>query len=457
EAIAKEYEKDYGQRVEVRFGPSQTILSSFELTQKGDLFLPADDSYIQIAKDKGLVRGGDIFNLARMVAVVIVRPDFPRKMETWDDFIAKDNKIGLANLEAAAISKVLKRQLQVAKLWKTMEDHQPSYLGNVNEVFNSVHNVKSVDVGIIWDVIAKPHASAKVVKLKELENVQARVQIAIAKNTTQRDNAIHFIRYLRAEDKGYPHLAKQGFSDIEKRGPMDERTELVIHAGAMLSPALGPILKEFEKRENVRIITVYNGCGILVSQMQTGETPDVYFACDASFMDQVNDRFENRTTISSNQLMIVVKKGNPHQVKELVDLAKPGLRVGVGHEQNCALGALTKETFVIKGVYAKVAANIKVTLPTGDGLVNNLRAGGLDVVIAYRSNVAPFDDIEGTPIEGVKCATASQPIAISKTSANAKVSQRLMEFLRTPESRERFEKLGFGWEVKEKVEEPRSK
>lgn len=457
EAIAKEYEKEFRHKVEIRFGPSQTILSSLELTQKGDLFLPADDSYIRLAAEKGLVHSGDVFNLARMDAVVIVRPDFPRKMETWGDFIAKDNKIGLANIEAAAISKVLKQQLQLAKLWKSLEDRNPTYLGNVNEVFNSVHNVKSVDVGIVWDVIAKPHASAKVVKLKELENVQARVQIAIAKNTTQRDNAIHFIRYIRAEDKGYPHLARQGFSDIEKRGPMDERVEIVIHAGAMLRPALEDAIKDFEKRENVRVIRVYNGCGLLVSQMKTGETPDVYFACDASFMNQVADRFDKPTTISNNQLMIAVKKGNPHQVKELADLAKAGLRVGVGHEQNCALGALTKETFIAKGLYARVAANVKVTLPTGDGLVNNLRAGGLDVAIVYRSNVAPFDDIEGTPIEGVQCATALQPIAVSKTSANALVCQRLMDFLRTPESRQRFEKLGFGWEVKEKVEEPRTK
>ena len=51
EAIAKEYEADYKQKVEVRFGPSQTILANLELTRKGDLFLPADDSYIQLAKE----------------------------------------------------------------------------------------------------------------------------------------------------------------------------------------------------------------------------------------------------------------------------------------------------------------------------------------------------------------------------------------------------------------------
>src|SRR5439155_529390 len=160
---------------------------------------------------------------------------------------------------------------------------------------------------------------------------EARVQIALAKTTKQRDNALHFLRYLRANDKGSPHLKKQGFTDVEERGPMDERPEIVLHAGAMLRPAIDEAVAEFEKRENVRVIRVYNGCGLLVSQMQTGETPDVYFSCDMTFMNQVTDRFDTPTKVSSNQLMIVLRKGNPNTydadgkptVRELVDLGQP--------------------------------------------------------------------------------------------------------------------------------------
>ena len=456
DAIAKEYEKEYGQRVELRFGPSQTILASLQLTGKGDLFLPADDSYIQMAKEKGLVKGGDALNLARMHAVVIVSPDFRKPIVTWDDFVAPGQKIALANTEAAAIGKILKRELQRAHLWDALARRGPNYVSNVNEVLNSVHKVKSNDVGVVWDVVAQPHQGAVVVKLKELEKVQAHVQIALTKCCTQRDNALHFVCFIRAKDKGVLHLKDQGFSDIEERGIMTPRAELVVHAGAMLRPALEEPIIEFEKRENVRIKRVYNGCGLLVSQMKTGDTPDVYFACDTSFMAQVQEKFDAPSNVSNNQLVIAVKKGNPHDIHTLVDLAKPKLRIGVGHEQNCALGALTDQTFRIAGVYGKVLKNIQVKSPTGDALVNQLRVGSLDVVIAYRSNIKEFlNEVEGIPIEGIKCATPSQPIAISKNTAHPEISKRLMEYLRTEESRERFESLGFGWEVKEV--EPREK
>ena len=154
------------------------------------------------------------------------------------------------------------------------------------------------------------------------------------------------------------------------------------------------------------------------------------------------------------------KKGNPKKVFELIDLGKPGVKVGVGHERKCALGALTEQTFLQTGVLKQVTKNIVVKSPTGDYLVNQLRVGSLDAVVAYRSNVLPFaDELDAIPITGVKCATPSQPIAVSKSSSHPELSERLMKFLREEKSRERFEKSGFGWEVKEidTQKEPRTK
>ena len=446
-AIAAEYQNDFNQKVELRFGPSQTILATLDLTKQGDLFLPADASYIRLAKKKGLV--SDVLNLARMNGVAIVRPKFPTEIKTWDDFTAPGIKIGIGNTDATAIGKVVKEQLQGLGLWDGVEKREPKYMGNVNEVVNAVR-LGSVDVGIVWDVLAKPHDDLAVVKLKELAGVKANVQVALAKCSKQPENALRFARYLRAKDKGAPHLIKLGYSGVEEGEAMDKRPELIVYAGAMLRPALEESLTEFEKLHNVNIKRVYNGCGILVSQMKTGDFPDLYFACDTSFMAQVKDNFDKPTNVSNNHLMITVKKGNPKQVFKLSDLGKPNLRVGVGHEHQCALGALTKETFIQTGVYAQVVKNVVVQSPTGDFLVNQLRTGSLDVVVAYRSNITPFvDELDGIPITGIPCATPSQPIAVSKSTNHPELTRRLMEFLQRDESHRRFEKLGFGWEVQE--------
>ena len=457
EAIAADYEKEYGQKVLINPGKSQTILIQLQKVRQGDLFLPADDSYIETAKKDDLIDRSE--PVARMKPVVIVRPGFEKEIKTWDDFVAAGNKVGITS-DGAAIDKVVKEHLKKIGKWASLQATKPAELGDVNEVGNAVAKTGAVDVGITWDALAetwkKKAPGVKIVRLAELDAIEAKVQIAITKCSKQHSNALRFVGFLNDRAESSKHLTDFGFTldkpTKDKNPPVAKNAgprELTLYAGSMLRPALEEALTEFEKRENCKIIRVYNGCGILVTQMNAGQMPDMYFACDTSFMVQVKDRFELPINVSNNQLVIAVKKGNPHDVTKLLDLGKPNLKVGVGHEHQCALGALTKETFIRSGVYAKVMKNVVVQSPSGDLLINQLRVGALDAVVAYRSNVLPYPkDLDSTPIEGIPCATPSQPLAVSKNSAHPELTQRLMEFLVTEQSRRRFENAGFGWEAK---------
>ena len=187
----------------------------------------------------------------------------------------------------------------------------------------------------------------------------------------------------------------------------------------MLRPAIEATITAFEEREGVRVTRVYNGCGILVAQMKAGQVPDAYFACDVEFMKQVRDLFPESDDISQNELVILVKKGNPDQIRSLSDLAKPGLRVGIGHEKQCAMGWLTQRTFDESGVQAEVMKNVVVQTPTGDMLVNQMRSGSLDAAVAYLSNAAgAADSLDAIRIQGLPCSVATQPFGVAKDSAN---------------------------------------
>src|ERR1700733_8477269 len=63
DAVAQDYEKEFRQKVDLHFGSSMSILTNLELSQKGDLFPPADDSFIRLAKEKKLL--DDVFNIAK--------------------------------------------------------------------------------------------------------------------------------------------------------------------------------------------------------------------------------------------------------------------------------------------------------------------------------------------------------------------------------------------------------
>ena len=224
-----------------------------------------------------------------------------------------------------------------------------------------------------------------------------------------------------------------------------DRPELHLLAGAMLRPAVEETITAFEQREDCQVTRVYNGCGILVAQMKAGQTPDAYFACDVTFMRQVADLFLDQTEVSQNRLAIIVPRGNPHAIHTLEDLGQPGLRLGVGHEKQCAMGALTQTMLNQTGWRAKVMNNVKVQSPTGDMLVNQLRTGSLDAIIAYVSNaVGAKDELEMIAID-IPCAIAVQPVAVGRDSTHKYLTARLLDALESRQSKERFEAQGFTW------------
>jgi molybdenum ABC transporter molybdate-binding protein len=442
EAVARAYESRYGVPVQLTYGGSQTLLAGIEAGQRGDLYLAADDSYIQAGRDKGLL--AEVLDLARQTPVLAVKEGNPRKIRQLSDLLADGVRLSFANPEAAAAGKVARDALQKAGHWKAVRKRIVVFKPTVNDVANDVA-IGAVDAGVVWDATVRQTPGLEAVPLPEIAGVPSRVCAAVLRTTTQPQAALRFARYLAARDAGLPAFKEEGFAVVYGDRWAGE-PELRLLAGAMLRPAIKETITSFEAREGVRVTTVYNGCGILVAQMRAGEHPDAYFACDQSFMDQVHDLFLDAAPVSMNRLVILVPKGNPHGVRSLADLARPGLKVGVGHEKQCALGVITQKTLSETGTRGNIMKNVKVQSPTGDMLVNQLLTGSLDAVVAYVSNAAEAADrLEAIPVD-VPCAVATQPLAVGKDSDFKHLAGRLAEALRSAESRRRFEAKGFRWQ-----------
>jgi molybdenum ABC transporter molybdate-binding protein len=441
EAIARDYENRYGVEVQLTYGGSHDLLTRIELSQRGDLYIPGDDSYLQTARARGLV--DETLDLARMCLVLAVPGGNPKKLHTLSDVLADGVRLACANPDAAAVGKLTRDALRKAGRWDAFAQRVVVFKPTVNDVAGDVR-LGSVDAGVVWDATVAQMQGIEAVALPELASAEARVSVGLLRSTTQPTAALRCARFLSARDAGLPVFAASGFRALDG-DRWDPEPELHLLAGAMLRPAVEETITAFEEREGVRVTRVYNGCGILVAQMRAGSHPDAYFACDQSFMDQVQDLFGASRPVSSNRLVILVPKGNPHGIRSLDDLAKPGLRVGVGHEKQCALGVLTQKTLAESKTRSRVMPNVKVQSPTGDMLVNQLLTGSLDAVIAYVSNAAEAGDrLEAVAVD-VPCAVAVQPLAVGKDSDFKHTAGRLTEALRSEASRRRFEGYGFSW------------
>jgi len=470
EEVAAAYEGEYGVPVRIEPGGSGALLSKLRIApERADLYLAAEESYLREARQKKLI--AEILPVARVHVVIAVRNGNPLRIRGIGDLLREDVSVAIPNPELAAVGRSVQRALAGGGEWEKLSARlqvpQPkvSLVGTVTEAAQAI-KLGAAEAALVWDATAKQFGLEYVEPPEFLEKATEQIQIGVSTGTARPTAALHFARYLTAADRGQPVFARHFFQPLEDADQWEDRPQLVLMAGAMLKPAIDEQIKEFAAREGVDISTIYAGCGIHVAQMKAmkrGEAvphrfPDAYFACDCSFMDMVQQWFEASRKIARNDMVLAVAAGNPHRVRSAEDLTRPELRVGLGHPQNSALGALTDDLLKKIGLHERVYRKDRrypvVHTDAGHDLVNKLRVGALDVAIVYRSNVLSHHKTGQHDVEIVEMnipeAIAIQPYSVSQNSRHRYLMRRLLEKFLSPESHKRFTEVGFHWVAEEK-------
>lgn len=211
ETAAREYEAETGRRVQLQFGASEDMLQQVASPIPADLFIPADDSYVQQARTLGLIDRE--FPLGTMRAVVLTSRGNPKGVTQWADLTRADVKVSLAN-PTAAIGKLVRLRLIAEGKWEPLA---PRVVGS-RTVVDSANATKigSVDAAIVWDVVAAryvdgPEPRQVVLPLPELADVTARVAAATLNQTSNRAEAQRFARFLTSP-RGLTHFRIAGFA-----------------------------------------------------------------------------------------------------------------------------------------------------------------------------------------------------------------------------------------------------
>ena len=453
EQIAKRYQTEFGVTIEVQYGGSNTLLNQLQVSKTGDLYLAADEFYIDLARQKNLL--AESIPLSRMRPVIVVSPKYESEINSVDDLVQQQVKLALGDPGSAAVGKKVRRLLKSVNKWDAVEElarNRGVFKPTVNEVANAV-KIGSVDAGVVWDSTAAQYPQLKVVAVDEFDAGDSMVQIGVLQSTQNPASSLHFARYVAAFDRGLDAFRSKGFRTVE--GDLwEDHPRLTFFAGSINRRALEPVVRNFEKREGVKINTVFNGCGILTATMRTMKQesqsgfPDAYMACDVYYLDTVRNWFQENTLVTEAEVVIVVQKGNPKGIQSLDDLIRNGIRVAVGHPKQCTIGVLSKVLLEESGVYQKCKQdNVVTETATSALLVPAVTTGAADAALAYRTDtMAESSRIDVLHIDSDK-AKAVQPFAIARTSPHKELARRL--FFKIARSKEVFEQNGFQWLLQE--------
>ena len=445
EPVVEEFMANTGTLVQLQYGGSGTLLANIDVSRSGDLYLAADSTYLQQAVNKGLVR--ERIPLATMQPVIGVKAGNPKNIKSVRDLLREDVRVALGSPDAASIGRQTRRFLEPTGEWEPLKarvEGSGVFKPTVNQVANDI-KLGAVDAGVIWDATAAQYEEIDSIPVAAFAKNPQMIEVGVLSSSKQPTTALALARYLGARDRGLVSFENWGYrpetGDIWHQTP-----EILVFSGGVNRLAIQETIKEFQEREGANVLTAYNGCGILVGEMKAGKQPDLYLACDSSFMVMVHDRFVEHRDVSETDMVLLVRKGNPLAIKGLQDLARPGVRVAVANAKYSALGALTERLLTEANLYEKVKPNITYgDSPTADFLTVRVKTEREDVAIVYRANTIKVRHELDVVDIGDHRAKAVQPIAISKSTQHPRLCRRLADAIFSSMSRKRFEASGFRW------------
>ena len=224
--------------------------------------------------------------------------------------------------------------------------------------------------------------------------------------------------------------------------------DLFIYCCAGFRPPLEAIAAAFEQRHDVSIEMTFAGSGCLVAQAELAGRGDIFLPGEAHYIANAQNRgiVDETTEVAYLRPVIAVRKGNPRQIESLADLAKPGLRIGLGDPKSVAVGVATEGWFAAEldsSTTILVNENVITRAINVNELGNQLALGGIDAAIVWDVTVPLYKELEAIAPESGRNHRTVITGGVLKMSRNRELSATFLAFLAGPEGHEILRSFGY--------------
>lgn len=236
-----------------------------------------------------------------------------------------------------------------------------------------------------------------------------------------------------------------------------DRPRLLLYCGAGIRPAADEIVKAFELAHGVTIECDYDGSERLLARTKLSGLGDVYMPGDVHYVEQASE--QGLVTAHKNACffipVILVQKGNPKKIQSLVDLTRPGLDVGLGNPDVCAIGRKSLKLFQKNGIAPDdVQKNLRFQALTVNDLGNHIKLKQLDAVIVWDAMAAYFAaDADVVEIPREKNVISTVAAGVLKSSECPELATKLVEFIASDEGKAIFQKHHYTTELTGVIEQ----
>jgi len=231
---------------------------------------------------------------------------------------------------------------------------------------------------------------------------------------------------------------------------------LTVFCGSANKPAMEEIAALYEKEKGVDVDLIFGGSGTLLSQIELSRSGEIYLPGSPDYA--IIAERKKQIIPGSDRIVaylvpaIVTPRGNPKKIEEkLEDLARPGVKVGIGNPETVCLGLYGVELLERNGLLDGVLHNV-VTFGASCSKTANLAAmSQVDAILGWRV----FHYWNPERMEYVAIATdqipriSYIPIMIPVHTRSRELSEDFIEFVLSERGKGIYEKQGYLTDVEE--------
>jgi len=229
--------------------------------------------------------------------------------------------------------------------------------------------------------------------------------------------------------------------------PVDtpQKTKLLLYCGAGIRPAAAELAEEFGRQHDATVECDYAGSEVLISRIKLSKQGDLYMPGDVYYVEQAEEEglVTSKKTACYFVPVILVKKGNPKNIRSLTDLARPGMKIGLGDPNACAIGRKCSKIFA-KNKISEEDLNVAFRSLTVNELGNHVKLGMLDAAIVWDAVAAYFaGQAEVVPIPRDQNVISTVAVGVLNCSEHPGLSGQFVDFIASEQGKAIFQKHHF--------------
>jgi molybdate transport system substrate-binding protein len=223
--------------------------------------------------------------------------------------------------------------------------------------------------------------------------------------------------------------------------------ELILYCAAGIRPPVAELMKIFSREHGVKIFTDYAGSEVLLSKIKLSHRGDLYIPGDKHYIEQAlqEGMILSRRPVFYWVPTILVQKGNPKNISGLEDILQPGLKLGLGDPNACAIGRTSRQIFARNNItWEEIKKYVAYLSLTVNELGMQIQAKSLDAVIVWDAMAQYYGEYgDEVPIAPEKNLLSTVDVGVLKFTINRELAEKFVDFITSERGREVFKKYNY--------------